>query len=133
MSEAVARSARSMLAMDAVRREDEVVVYIDCPGVPADEIDVSVERNELTVKMERRWDDDAEQVLINERPQGTFSRRLVVSEALDVEALMAKLEDGVLTISIPVAERSKPRRVEIKGRPSSAAIETGPADDDAAG
>jgi len=127
MTEGVARPSRSVLAMDAVRDEQEVTIYIDVPGIAKDDIEVSVEKNELTVTVERRWDDDEKQVLSSERPQGVFSRRIVLSDALDLDELKAKTADGVLIISIPVAERSKPRRIDVStdsSDSSDGAIET---------
>lgn len=123
MTEQMSRQARSMLAMDAVRDDDEVIIYIDVPGVGAGDIDVSVEKNELTVSVDRRWDDEHLQVLSRERPQGTFSRRIMLSDALDLDRLAAKTSDGVLTISIPVAERSKPRRIDIETASGEQAID----------
>ena len=108
------RSGQSVLAFDAVRDEDVVTVYFDVPGVTADDLDVSVERNEVIITAERRWDDEGKQVLASERPQGTFTRRLMVSDALDTDKLEANLDHGVLEISIPVAERSKPRKIDIQ-------------------
>jgi len=124
MSEGLARPTRSVLAMDAVRDEQEVTIYMDVPGVAKDDIEVSVEKNELTVTIERVWDDDDKQVLSSERPQGTFSRRIMLSDALDLEQLSAHTSDGVLIITIPVAERSKPRRIDVTTHPNDEAIET---------
>ena len=50
-----------------------------------------------------------------ERPQGTFSRQLFLSEALDSENVEASYDQGVLTLAIPVAERAKPRRIQVAG------------------
>lgn len=122
-TEQLTRPARSMLAMDAVRDEHEVTIYIDAPGATADDVDVSVEKNEVTVSIERRWHDDTKQTIAQERPQGTFTRRFMLSDAVDLERLVAKMQDGVLTISVPVSERSKPRRIDIKSGGESEAIE----------
>lgn len=124
MTEGLSRSTRSVLAMDAVRDEQEVTIYIDVPGVESDDIDVSIEKNELTVTVERRWEDEDQQVLSSERPQGTFTRRIVLSDALDLDQLKAKTSNGVLIIAIPVGERSKPRRIEISRESTDSAIET---------
>lgn len=124
MTESLTRQARSLLAMDAIRDDDEVIIYIDVPGVESDDIDVSVEKNDLTVTVERRWRDEGKQVLSSERPQGSFSRRIMLSDALDVDELSASTASGVLTIRIPVAERSKPRRVEVSATDHDQAIET---------
>lgn len=128
MAEGLGRPTRSVLAMDAVRDEHEVTIYIDVPGVANDDIDVSVEKNELTVTVERRWDDAEQQVLSSERPQGVFSRRIVLSDALDLDQLAAKTSNGVLIITIPVAERSKPRRIDVATDPTDSAIETSTSD-----
>ena len=124
MTEGLGRPTRSVLAMDAVRDEQEVTIYIDVPGVANDDIDVSVEKNELTVTVERRWDGEEQQILSSERPQGVFSRRIVLSDALDLEQLTAKTSNGVLIVSIPVGERSKPRKIDIATEPADSAIET---------
>ena len=124
MTEGIARSSRSVLAMDAVRDEHEVTIYIDVPGVDNDDIDVSVEKNELTVTIERRWSDEDKQVLSSERPQGTFARRIMLSDALDLDQLKAKTSNGVLIIAIPVAERSKPRRIDVSTDSHDEAIDT---------
>jgi HSP20 family protein len=123
MSDQLTRQARSLLAMDAVRDDQAVYLYIDVPGVRADQIDVSVERNELTVSVERRWDTGDQQVVASERPQGTFRRTIMLSDALDLDGLSANTSDGVLTITIPVAERSKPRRIDVASHAKDEAIE----------
>lgn len=130
INEQLGRQSRSVLAMDAVRDDDEVTIYIDVPGVASDDIDVSVEKNELTVSVDRRWNDDGKQVLTTERPQGTFTRRLMLNDAVDLEGLKAKTADGVLIITIPVAERSKPRRIDVETGhdDNSGAIETSASD-----
>jgi HSP20 family protein len=124
VGEHLARQSRTLLAMDAIRDENEVIIYIDVPGVAVDDIDVSVEKNELTVTVDRRWNDDGKEILSSERPQGSFSRRIVLSDALDLDRLAAKTSNGVLTISIPVAERSKPRRIDVSTSGGDETIDT---------
>ena len=129
ITDQMTRQSRSLLAMDAVRDDNEITVYIDVPGVGHDDIDVSVEKNELTVTVERRWQDDDKQVLSSERPQGSFSRRIMLSDALDLDRLAAKTSNGVLIITIPVAERSKPRRIDVATTDDDQAIDTTATDD----
>ncbi len=129
VTEQVTRQPRSVLAMDAVRDEQEVTIYMDVPGVATDDIEVSIEKNELTITVERRWRDTDKQVLSSERPQGSFSRRIMLSDALDLDGLKAKTVDGVLTIAIPVAERSKPRRIDVSAESRDETIETSATDD----
>ena len=107
------------MPIDAFRRGDELVVELDLPGVEPDSIDITVERNVLSVHAQRRrtGGDDVE-LLVGERPQGTFSRQLFLGDALDTEQIDAAYVDGVLTLRLPVAERAKPRRVAVN-RPSA--------------
>ncbi len=113
--------------MDAVRREHGVEVSFDLPGVDPSSIDLTVEKNVLTVSAERRWQPtEGDEVVVAERPQGSFSRQLFLGEGLDTEHIEATYEHGVLTVSVPVAEAAKPRKVEITagGGPGPKAIET---------
>ncbi|GAB3357369.1 HSP20 family protein [Amycolatopsis echigonensis] len=104
------------MPMDAYRSGDDYIVKFDLPGVPADAIDVDVERNVLTVKAERGPDyGENDDVQVAERPRGTFSRQLFLGETLDAEHVEASCEAGVLTLRIPVAERAKPRKISISG------------------
>lgn len=102
------------MPIDAYRKGDEFVALFDLPGVAADSINLTVERNVLTVHAERRrpGDDDVE-LLIGERPNGTFSRQLFLAETLDTERLAAEYVDGVLRLTVPVKEQAKPRRVNV--------------------
>lgn len=110
--------------MDAVRHGDRVFINIDLPGVDPDAIDVTVERDVLTVKAERRFERaEGDEVLANERPQGTFTRRILLGESLDTDKLEAAYDHGVLSITIPVAEQAQPRKVAIGGGHKQTAIE----------
>ena len=113
------------MPMDAVRREDRVEIVLDVPGVAPDAIDVSVERNVLTVKADRAWwPAEGDEILARERSQGTYTRQVMLGDALDPDRLEAHYEHGVLRITIPVAERAQPRKVEIRtGAPE--AVEVG--------
>jgi HSP20 family protein len=110
--------------MDAYRRGDEVVVSLDLPGVDPDTIEVTVEKDVLTIAGERRHEvaEDAE-VLVRERPVGTFTRRLFLGESLDTEGIRASYDRGVLTVTIPVAAEAKPRRVAVERGHQAQAIE----------
>lgn len=104
------------MPMDAYRDGDTFVVEMDLPGVDAETIDLDVERNVLTVKAERRAGvgDDAD-VLIMERPSGSFSRQLFLGDSLDTERIDASYDAGVLRLRIPVADEAKPRKIAISG------------------
>ncbi|MEU6521470.1 HSP20 family small heat-shock protein [Streptomyces sp. NPDC046924] len=104
------------MPMDAFRDGDTFVVELDLPGVAPESIDLDIERNVLTVKAERRPSvgQDSE-VVIAERPTGSFSRQLFLGETLDTDHIDASYEAGVLRLRIPVAEQAKPRRIAISG------------------
>ena len=105
----------SWVPMDAIRRDDHVEVSFDLPGVDPDSIDLTVERNVLTVKAERHhFTSDTDEVLARERLEGAFSRQVLLGDALDADGVEASYDDGVLTVKIPVAEQAKPRKVEIQ-------------------
>jgi HSP20 family protein len=102
------------MPIDAYRSGDEFVVHFDLPGIDVDSIDLTVEQNVLTVHARReRVADDGAEMLIAERPLGVFSRQLFLGESLDTVRIQANYASGVLTLRIPVAERAKPRRVNI--------------------
>jgi HSP20 family protein len=102
------------MPIDAYRKGDEFVALFDLPGLDAESINLTVERNVLTVHAERRRPDtDDVELLIGERPHGMFSRQLFLAETLDTERIAADYTDGVLRLRIPVKEQAKPRRVDI--------------------
>jgi HSP20 family protein len=111
--EAVAPATRRM-PMDAVRRADKVVITFDLPGVDPDGIDLTVEDNTLTLRAVRTVDhQEGEEVIIGERFSGTLARQLFLGENLDTDRVEAHYADGVLTVTVPVAEKAKPRRVAV--------------------
>lgn len=117
----------AIMPLDAYREDDRFVVHFDLPGVDRSSIDLTVEKNVLTVSAERNWQaTDNQQVLASERPQGTFRRQLFLGEGLDTEKVEASYDNGVLTVTIPVAEHARPRKVQISvGNGKAKAIEAG--------
>jgi HSP20 family protein len=108
-----ARAPRSF-PMDAYRRGEAFFVHFDLPGVDPATIELSVEKNVLTVSAERSWQPlDGDEVVVAERPRGTFTRQLFLGDTLDADALEASYDQGVLTLRIPVAEQAKPRKIEV--------------------
>jgi HSP20 family protein len=65
------------------------------------------------------------ELLVSERPRGTFSRQLFLGEALDTERIDASYEAGVLTLRIPVAEQAKPRKIAVSGSSAARRISAG--------
>ena len=107
------------MPLDAWRSGDEFVIELDLPGVDPASIDVDVERNVLTVRAERPVRANDAELLNAERPRGVFSRQLFLGDALDTEKVSANYQHGVLTLTIPVAEQAKPRKVEVKALDST--------------
>jgi HSP20 family protein len=103
----------AVMPMDAWREGDVFQIEFDLPGVAPDSIDLDVERNVLTVRAERVARNGDWEMLASERPRGMFSRQLVLGDNLDLERIQAHYESGVLRLSVPVAERAKPRKIEI--------------------
>src|ERR1700730_608175 len=103
------------MPMDAYRKDGSFLIRLDLPGVKADAVDLTVEDNVLTIKAERPAPPPSEGVesVTAERPFGTFTRQVFLGNNLDTENIRAEYEAGVLTLVIPVAERAKPRRIEI--------------------
>ena len=105
---------RSIMPVDAYRVGDRFYLHFDLPGVDPESIDITVEKNTLTVKAERAWQPaDEAQVVMSERHQGTFSRQFFLGEGLDPERIEAGYDHGVLTVTIPVAEQAKPRKITV--------------------
>ena len=119
------RGLPTAVPMDAFRHGEQFVVHFDLPGVEPASIDLTVERNVLTVAAERQWQPaEGQEVVASERPQGTFSRQLFLGEGLNPDGVEASYENGVLTVTIPVAAQAKPRKVEIgSGQPKAEAID----------
>jgi HSP20 family protein len=102
------------------------VMHFDLPGVDPSSIDLEHERNALTVRAERHWQPvEGDDVLAAERLHGTYTRRLYLGENLDVEHTTASYENGVLTITVPLAERAKTRKIAVQGAKHRDAIEAG--------
>ncbi|MFI7667127.1 Hsp20/alpha crystallin family protein [Nocardia sp. NPDC049526] len=102
------------MPMDAWREGEEFVVELDLPGVDPDSLDLDVERNVLTVRAQRSELNAGRELIAAERPRGVFSRQLFLGESLDTEAISADYNDGVLRLRIQIAEKAKPRKIDIE-------------------
>lgn len=107
-----ARTATSM-PMDLLREGDHYVMSVDLPGVDPGTIDVSVEDRTLTVRAERSARSSSADWLVRERPSGTFARQLTVGRGLALDKISASYADGVLSLTIPVSDEAKPRKIEV--------------------
>ncbi|QHT55445.1 Hsp20/alpha crystallin family protein [Cellulomonas sp. H30R-01] len=117
--------ASATMPMDLYRSGDHYVLHVDLPGADPGTIDVNVEDRTLTIRAQRssRTEQDV-QWLAKERPVGTYARQLTVGRGLALDAISATYTDGVLTLTIPVAEDAKPRRIEVQHGASAAQIGT---------
>jgi HSP20 family protein len=113
----------AVMPMDAWREGDVFQIEFDLPGVAKESIDLDVERNVLTVRAERLPRNGDWEMLASERPRGVFSRQLVLGDNLDLDRIQAGYEGGVLRLTIPVAERAKPRKIEISAGDHPTAIQ----------
>ena len=103
-----------VVPIDAYRQGDRFVVQVDLPGVDPASVDLTVDKNVLTLRAERQPEQaDGQEWLVSERPHGSFSRQLFLGEGLDIDHIEASYDHGVLTVTVPVAEAAKPRKVEI--------------------
>ena len=113
--QAVSQARRPSFPMDAYRHGDTIVVHFDLPGVDPRSIDIEYERQTLTVTAERAWSPtEGDEVLATERIHGKFQRQILLGEGLDTERLKANYDHGVLTVTIPVAEKAKPRKIDVE-------------------
>ncbi len=109
----------AVMPLDAWREGERFVLEFDLPGVNPESIDIDVERNVLTVKAERVVGNGDWQRLASERVHGQFSRQLVLGDNLDLDRIEAAYDAGVLRLVVPVAEKAKPRKIDIAGVESS--------------
>lgn len=120
------REARA-IPMDLYRSGDHYVLHLDLPGVDPGTVDLVVDGPVLTIRAERspRTAEDLEW-LVHERPAGTYQRQLKVGPDIDVDAVTATFEHGVLTVTLPVAERARPRRIPVGAQAGSRVLDAEP-------
>jgi len=105
----------ALMPLDAVRRDGDVVLRFDVPGIDPDSIDVTVNRGVLSVSVKRQEErTENDKFVVRERTMGTFTRRVSLSDNLNAEAVEASYGNGVLEVRIPVLEQAKPRKIEIR-------------------
>lgn len=122
---APAASARvpRFMPMDLYRSGDHYVVHADLPGVDPGSVDVSVDNGTLTIRAERSGrTEESVEWLASERFVGSYMRQLSLGDGVDAERIAATYENGVLTVTIPMAERAKPRRIQIDTKSEHAVI-----------
>ncbi|WP_280438403.1 Hsp20/alpha crystallin family protein [Nocardia carnea] len=104
----------AVMPMDAWRDGDQFLVELDLPGIDPESLDLDIERDVVTVRAARPELDADRSMIAAERPRGVFSRQLFLGEGLDTEHIRADYRDGVLRLTVPVAEKAKPRKIAIE-------------------
>lgn len=117
--------ATAAMPMDLFRSKETFVAKIDLPGVQPESIDIDVEDNTMTIRAERKLPDVGEDAewLARERSAGTYARQITLGTGVALDKITADYADGVLTITIPVAEEAKPRKVAVTRSSASQTIE----------
>ena len=111
------------MPMDAYRKGDDFYIHLDLPGIRADSITLTVEQNVLTVRAERTpAEANGIQMLVSERPYGTFTRQVFLGETLDADNISADYAAGVLTLTIPVHHAAKPRSIQVTSSDEKQAV-----------
>jgi len=104
-----------VMPLDAVRRDGDVLLRFDVPGIDPESLDVTVDRGVLSVSVKRQEERaETDKFVVRERTMGTFTRRLTLSKNLNADAVEAAYNNGVLEVRIPVLEQAKPRKVEVR-------------------
>jgi HSP20 family protein len=103
-------------AVDVFEKGDDLVIRAEIPGVSRDEIDINVENNVLTIRGERKRDQEisAKNAFRLERDFGSFSRSFTLPRTVNVAGIGASYRDGVLELTLPKAEEAKPKRIRIQ-------------------
>lgn len=103
-------------AMDLLEQDDQLIVKAELPGMTAEDIDISVQGNVLTLRGEKKEERNEEGKRFHyvERRSGMFHRTLSLPTEVDAENINASYRDGVLTIKLPKSEAAKPRRIAVK-------------------
>ncbi len=115
-----------VMPLDLYREGDTFVASLDLPGVDPGSIDIDMEDRTLTIRAERKApQNEGLQWVTHERPTGTFARQMTLGYGLDLSNVVANYSDGVLTLTIPVAEEAKPRKIQVSHTGQSSEIESG--------
>lgn len=104
------------LPLDVYTTPEEIVIVASLPGLTPDEVDIALEGDNLTIRGDLRSPLENVDYLFQERPYGTFSRTLALNVPVEAEKSEAVFEDGVLTLTLPKAEETKPKVIKVKSK-----------------
>jgi HSP20 family protein len=109
-----ADGGHAAVRMDAIRRDGEVELRFDLPGIDTDSIEVTVDHGWLSVSAKRSEEyAESEKPYLRERVMGSFTRRVRLSDTVDAENISAAYDAGVLRVTVPLQERAVPRKIEV--------------------
>src|SRR3972149_9996245 len=103
-------------AVDIFDNDNEIVLKAELPGLNKEDIDIHVEENLLTLRGERKREEEIKEkgYFRSERAYGTFSRSFTLPATVAANKIGASYKDGILTVTLPKAEEAKPRQIEVK-------------------
>jgi HSP20 family protein len=105
-------------SVDVFENDDKIVLEAELPGMKADEVDVSIENNVVTIKGERKFEKKEEKDNYHriERSYGSFTRSFTLPRTVTGDEASADFENGVLKITLPKREEARARKIEISGK-----------------
>jgi HSP20 family protein len=110
------RQGPRMMPMDLYREGDHYVLNADLPGIDPNSVDVDIDGQLLSIRAQRTLKDtDGGQWILKERQGGSFLRQLTLGQAIDIDGITAHYDNGVLSLTIPVNEATKRRKIDIAG------------------
>jgi HSP20 family protein len=103
-------------SVDVYQTEDKIVVKADVPGLEKKDFDISVVNSHLTIKGERKHEDEVKEENYHriERAYGAFERTFALPATVDAEKIQAEYKDGVLEVTLPKKEEAKPKQIAVK-------------------
>ena len=96
--------------------DGKVMLRLEMPGVTKDNIDLRIENDQLLVRGRREVHDDNQNYVIRERVRGDFAQTYTLDDTIDRERIEARMERGILTVTLHLKDAVKPRRIEVKAR-----------------
>jgi HSP20 family protein len=102
------------MPMDLYREGDVYILSADMPGIDPGSVDIDVDGQLLTIRAERTLaNHEGVKWLTRERQAGSFLRQLNLGQGIDIDKITASYDNGVLSVTIPVTEKAKPRKIEV--------------------
>jgi HSP20 family protein len=103
-------------ACDVLEDKDSVKIVVELPGLTPEDVKLSLENNLLSIRGEKRQqaEERTERVHRYERSYGAFERSFALPTTVDSEKVSASFQNGILTVTVPKAERARPREIPVR-------------------